>query len=138
MRIVVDATVVVASLMADGRVRDVLLSSRDLEFFAPRYTQVELERNLSRIASRSRVSLGTVRALTEDAFESVELLPASVYTHLLADATALAKAADARGDEEYIATALFLDAPIWTLDKDFRRVKGIKCLNTQEVSDLTS
>jgi len=137
MRIVVDASVLVATLMADGTVRDVLLSSPDHEYFAPQYIQAELERNLSRIASRARLPMETVRALTEDVFEAVDLLHSATYAHLLADATALAKAANAQGDEDYIAVAMLLNAPVWTLDNDFRRMKGIRCLNTKEVNDLT-
>ena len=136
MRIIVDASVLVASLMENGTVRDVLLSSSDHQFFAPTYVRDEVVRNQGRIASRARLSIETVRALTEDAFEAIELLPPPTYAHLLSEATALAKAADALGDEEYIAMALLLEAPVWTLDKDFRRVKGIDCLNTQEVNDL--
>lgn len=137
MRIVVDASVLVATLMADGAVRDVLLSSPDHEYIAPRYIQVELERNLSRIAARARLPMETVRALTEDVLGAVDLIQPGAYGHLLADATASAKAAHAQGDEDSIAVALLLSAPVWTLDNNFRRVKGIRCLNTKEVSDLT-
>ncbi len=136
MRVVVDASVVVAALMADGTVRDVLLSSTDHEFFAPLYIQEEVGRNLSRIAARAHLGVETVTALIEDALQVIDLLPAATYSQVLPEAEAVATSVGAKGDEEYIDLAMVLDAPIWTLDKDFRRVKKVKTLSTRELIDL--
>lgn len=46
------------------------------------------------------------------------------------------EAAHAEGDEEYLALAEFLDSPVWTYDKDFRRVRGVKALSPSEVGRL--
>jgi predicted nucleic acid-binding protein len=136
MRVVVDASVAIAALTANGNVRDVLLSSADHDLFAPQYVEAELARNAARISRRSHVAPSTVRALIEDVFQVVELVPAPLYDRFRASAPTSTRRANARGDEDYIALAMFLDSPIWTLDEDFRRIPGLSVLTTREVADL--
>jgi PIN domain len=45
----------------------------------------------------------------------------------------IGRRADAQGDEDHIAMALALQAPVWTLDKDFVRAKGVGVLRTRDV-----
>jgi predicted nucleic acid-binding protein len=136
MRIVVDASVVVAALMADGTVRDVLLSSSDHDFVAPEYIRGEVSRNIPKISRRSRLAPATVRALIEDVFEVLELIPASFYAEWRRTAAEAALRAGAHGDEEYIALAISFDCPIWTLDDDFERIPGLSVLTTRKVIEL--
>jgi len=132
-RIIVDASVVLAGLFKDGTVRDVLLNSDDVDFVAPKYVASEIERRIPEVVFRTKKPEATVRAVLEDLLSAIELVPAEAYSGSIARALRLAKREGAEGDEDYIALALALDSPIWTLDKDFDRVRGIITLKTADV-----
>jgi hypothetical protein len=63
-------------------------------------------------------------------------MPSPLQSHLIPNSKAWTKSADAEGDEEYIAVALFLEAPVWILAKDLGRVPLITRFNAPEVRDL--
>lgn len=131
-RIVVDASVLVAALMADGRARFVLLHSQKT-LYVPAFVFAEVERHVDAIAKRARLDRSTVLAALEVLRSHLEELPHALLVPHLDRARRLADDADAAGDEHYIAAALALDAPIWTYDDDFRRVKGVRVCSTRDV-----
>jgi len=132
-RVVVDASVVLAGLFKDGTVRDVLLNAEDLSFSAPLYLREEVEKQLARVASRAGIPRETVESVLEDILGAIDLVPSGVYSASLDLARRLAKRAEAVGDADYIALCLALEAPVWTLDKDFDRVPGLRVLRTKDV-----
>jgi predicted nucleic acid-binding protein len=136
MRVVVDANVAIAALMANGSVRDVLLNSTTLDFFAPEYLKSEIARHEADVVSRSHLDPTSVRALLEDVTQVIQFVPSHAYAARTAEARRLAAQAHADRDEEYIALARWLDAPVWTLDNDFRRIKRLRVLRTNEADQL--
>lgn len=132
-RIIVDASVVLAGLFKDGTVRDILINIDDAVLVAPQYLRSEVERHLGEVISRSQKPEGTVRAVLEDILSAIELVPPEIYSGSIDRATEIARRAGARGDEDYIAMALALDAPVWTLDLDFVRTPGVTVLRTKDV-----
>lgn len=132
-RVVVDASVLVASLMADGRARHALLHSPSTLYVPPRVFE-ELEAKVGKIAARARVDRTIVKALLVDIRHRVEIVPEAVLAPFRPDAEAMARAADAEGDEDYVAAALALKAPVWTYDRDFARIRGIRVVGTAEVA----
>ncbi len=135
-RIVVDASVLLAALFKDGSVRDILLNTEDVTFFGPSYIAGEVERHLSEVAERAGLPRGTVESVLADVLSAIELVPPGIYSFALGEARNLAAAAHAKGDEDYIALALALEAPIWTLDNDFRRVPQIQAIATGDILRL--
>ena len=135
-RIVVDASVVVAGLFKDGTVRGLILNRDDVEFYAPDYIREETFRQIPRVATRAKLSEVTVKTVLEDLFGAIELIPVGVYSAWMEKATALAGSATAKEDPDYIALALALDAPIWSLDDDLRRVPGLRILAKKDVKSL--
>jgi predicted nucleic acid-binding protein len=134
-RIIVDASVVLSGLFKDGTVRDVLLYFEGAKFIAPSFLKSEVERHLPDVVYRTGKPEATVSATLEDLFSTIDLVPAGVYYRSMAKARNIAKSAGAEGDEDYIAIALALEAPVWTLDKDFVRVAGIRTLQTSEIEE---
>ena len=132
-KVVVDASVLVASLMADGRARHALLHSPATLYVPPRVFE-ELEANIEKIAKRARVDRTIVEALLADLRPHIEVVPEALLTPFLPKARSRARAASATGDEDYVAAALALDAPIRTYDRDFRRIRGIQVIGTAEVA----
>ena len=135
-RVVVDASVVLASLMADGSTRGLLLGQHNLEFYAPEAVTTELRRHLDLVSERTGKSIDLVNALIEEVMACLEAVPTPLFLAALPSARRRARLARAYHDEAYVALADALGAPIWTLDKDFRRMSGLKVLTTAEVKRL--
>lgn len=132
--VVVDASVVIAGLMADGRARRVLLHS-DVVFYAPPLVLEEVHDRVDELAKRANLSPGVVSTVLEDLDERIEVAPEGLVEVHLDEAEPRAADADAEGDEDYIALALALDAPVWTYDDDFDRVEGIDVTGTTAVEE---
>ena len=122
--------------MAVGQTRRTLLSLNRVELFAPACVGDELVKHAPRIARRAGLSTEVVLSLIEDLLSRVSIVQPQGYRGYLNKASSLAERAGALGDEDYIALALALDAPIWTLDKDFGRIAGIRTINRVGVEAL--
>lgn len=135
-RLVLDASVLMASLIAKGPTRALLLGAHPLELHAPEVISGEVEKHLPRVAQRTSNPLEVVRTLVGDILARVEVAPVTLYASRLPEALRRCKAAHAHHDEAYVALADVLACPIWTYDKDFRRIRGLKVLSTSEVARL--
>ncbi len=132
-RVVVDASVLLAGLFKIGTVRDLLLTTESCFFSAPDYLQSEVHRHLFDVSLRSQLSAETVRVVLEDLLSQIELAPFGLYAHRIEEARRVMGKAHAPEDVDYVALALSLDAPIWTLDNDFRRMSRVATLTTREL-----
>jgi predicted nucleic acid-binding protein len=132
-RIIVDASVLVACALADGSSRRTLLQATGVEFYAPQYVLDELRRKTPKLLALSGVPPIVLTALIDDLVSRVVVLPYRTYAGRMDQALKLTAAAHAEGDEDYVALALTLNAPIWTCDKDFRRIRGVKVIRRAEI-----
>jgi predicted nucleic acid-binding protein len=135
-QVVVDASVILAGLFKNGTVRDTLLNVEGLYLTAPAFLREELEKKLPVVVERTGVPRETLESVLEDLLGAIDLVPSGVYMDRLAEARRLTLRANARGDEDYVALSLALGAPVWTLDKDFHRISGIRTLTTKEIDTL--
>ena len=134
--VVLDASILVACLFKDGRARRVLLHAQGAAFVAPPDIVREAERQIPRVAKRAGVTAAESRAVLQVLRGRIHEVPFELLRPLEGRAKALAADAGDAEDWEYVAVALALNAPVWTYDDDFRRVKGIRLIGTSEVSDL--
>lgn len=118
--------------MADGRARRVILHA-DVVFYAPPLILEEVHDRVDRIAQRADLPVGVVSAVLDDFDARIEVAPEPMLEAFFEEARERARIADAEGDEDYIALALALDAPVWTYDKDFERVDGLDLVTTSQV-----
>jgi predicted nucleic acid-binding protein len=132
-RVVVDASVLVACALSDGSSRRVLLQTAQTEFFAPEFVSEELRRKSPKIIALSGIAPSVLAVLLDDLLDRVNIVPFQGYAHRMEQARALTRAAEPLGDEDYVALSLALDAPIWTYDKDFNRIQGIKLTNRYQI-----
>lgn len=135
-RIVLDASVLMASLIADGPTRGILLGYHDLEFYAPEVVSSEIQKHLQTIAKRTGKPKEIVSTFLKDILSNVEVVPTEIFAGNLESARKRTQAAHAENDEAYVALADYLDAPVWTYDKDFQRVSGIRVLVTSDIQGL--
>lgn len=122
--------------MADGRTRRTIMSLSRVDLFAPALVGKEVTRQASRIARHAALPPEIVTALLEDMLSRLSIVAVEGYAVNLDRAVALARRAGAVGDEDYIALALTLASPIWTLDRDFRRVPGIRLVDREGVETM--
>ena len=134
--IVVDASVLVAALFKDGTVRDLLLNTEEIDFYAPLYVKEEVLRQLPRIVARARIPSATIEAILSDILDAIDLLPPGTYAARMTEARRLAKAAGDEGDSEYVALCLALECPIWALDRDFDRIPAVRVLSTRDINAI--
>jgi predicted nucleic acid-binding protein len=135
-RVVVDASVILAGLLGDGTTRSVLLGQNDLILYTPAAVTDEIERHLAEIVERSHVSRESVVVVLDEIRAGLEVVPAETLARSLPSARRRVARAHALHDEAYVALADALAAPIWTYDKDFRRVEGVTVVSTKEVLRL--
>lgn len=131
--VVVDASVIVACAISDGKARRTLLSATGVEFYAPAFVQEEVRRRSPKVIMLSGVGPTVISTLLDDLFSRIAIVPREAFESRLSQAIRLADRAGAMGDEDYIALALVLAAPIWTYDNDFHRIKGIRVVSREQV-----
>lgn len=134
--VVVDASVLIAALMSDGRARRVLVHA-PCAFYVPPHILDQAYRHLGAIAKRARLPKHSVKSVMDELFDRIEVVPAALFSPFLEDAKKRTRSADAEGDEHYVALADALDAPIWTYDNDFDRIPGIRRITTSDVAQDT-
>lgn len=132
-RVVVDATVLFAALMSDGRARHVLLHSPKV-LYVPPFVFEEVDAHMAEIVATSGLPRAVVEAVLADLEDRVEVVPPALVAPFLDEARELCGEADAEGDEDHVALALALDAPVWTYDDDFGRVEDVGTIGTAEVA----
>lgn len=128
--VVLDASVLVACLFKDGRAREVLMGSPDVLFVVPPGIRAEARRQLPRIAARAGITRSEAEGTLQLLLRQVEEVSLEVLRPFEGKAREAASQAGDPSDWEYIALALALDAPIWTYDDDFDRVRGVNRVGT--------
>lgn len=134
-RAVIDASVIIAGLMADGATRNAIKHTR-VELWAPPVLLLELGRHRDRLATHTKVSVESVDLALAWITDRVEVAPAEVLIPFSVRARTIAEEADAAEDEDYIALALALQAPIWTFERDFERMSGIELIRSIPLDPL--
>lgn len=133
-KVVVDASVLIACALADGATRRTFLSAGRTDFFAPEFVTEELRRKSPKLILLSRVAPTVLAALIDDIVDRLVVVPRQAYSHHLTTARELTLTAAATGDEDYVALALTLDAPVCSLDKDFKRIRGIRTVTRIDIA----
>lgn len=129
-----DANVLMAALKRDGRVRGLLIGAPPhVAFYAPEFLFLEVEEHLDELAEAAgvpRLALGAVLRVLRP---RITVIPPEATEHVIQRARLLAAKAQAPDDEEYVALALAMDAPIWSFDKDFDRIPGVRRVDSKAV-----
>lgn len=135
-RLVVDASVILAGLLRDGTTRSVLLGQHNVTFYTPAAVTEEVDRHLAEIVERSGVSKEAVVVVLDRIRAGLETVPTEAFARYLPAARRRVARAHALHDEAYVALADALAAPVWSYDKDFRRVDGVTVVSTKGVLRL--
>ena len=118
-RVVLDANILIRAVFGD-RVAALLKSYEDsVEFYTPKACLAEAKKHVPKIAARRGVELSLAEPVLNGFFSGlIQLVDRTLYEPFEARARARISSRDP-DDWPIVATALLLDAPIWTDDADF-------------------
>ena len=132
MELVVDANVLLASLLKKAITRELLLDSR-LTLCAPEHLLSETSRHLAKSASlRKRIFLSNeeIQRLFEILTMNIQTIPKQSYYRFFSRALTLAPHKE---DAPYLAVALSREIPIWSNDRGLKNQNVVKIYTTAEL-----
>jgi len=132
MKLVVDASEVIAAFIARGKTHEILFSGK-AEFVAPERLLAEVERHKEGISSFGKISLESVESSIEILKDEIKVFPRDEYRDKLSEAE---KMSPHPKDIEYFALALSLDCGIWSNEKAFKKQSRVKVFPTHELKRL--
>ena len=134
--VIVDTSVYIACAISDGKARRAFFAATNVEFFAPEFVLEELRHRMRKIIALSGEAPTVLSALIDDLFARTSIVPREGFAHRLREARKLTVSAGAPGDEDYVALALTLRAPIWTYDNDFHRMPAIRVVIREQIETV--
>lgn len=134
MIIVVDANVIIAALIRNGKTREILLSGK-FKFMAPDSVKEETFKCLDYIKKKSGMPKDDLNLLVTLVFQGIQTIPKNDYEAELDRAKEVIKE-DVK-DSPYVACYLALKCDgIWTNDPDYDNKKGVKVYTTEYLMKL--
>ncbi|MFH1409475.1 MAG: PIN domain-containing protein [Nanoarchaeota archaeon] len=127
MRLVIDANIFIAALIAQGRTLDYIYDS-DLQLFAPQFLLDEIHCHKEKIRQKTGLDPFEFMNVASDIISRIHFT--SQHEAFLSEATRISPDPD---DAEYLAVALMLQCPIWSNDKRLKEQKEVKVLSTHEL-----
>jgi predicted nucleic acid-binding protein len=135
VKLVVDSSVLIAALMRDSTVRELLLNPF-FEFYVPEHYFEEIERHVDEISKRSVLSVQNVYLLLGILLASVQVVPAESILEWIGETEKIMGKID-MDDVPFVALALsFLNDGIWTEDRHFLKQRRVKVWLTRDLLKL--
>lgn len=132
MRLVIDTGILISALLKDSVTRELLLFS-SIDFLLPEYAFEELEKHKDSISARSGLSREDIEIVLSLIIENITIIPASKLKPHVQKAHKLIGGIDPL-DVPFAALALAVENDgIWSNDKHFENLKGIKIWKTSDV-----
>lgn len=130
---VVDATVLFAAIISEGRTSELFFDDR-LRLVATSYLIDEFQKNTGVIAGLCACSESAVIESFDILKERLEILPIIEFPGIIWSRAQ--KLAPHSKDVPYFALALHLGSGIWSRDKGFRKQSEVKVYTTPELIDM--
>ncbi len=128
MKLVVDANVIIAALIKNGKSREILASGK-FKFVTSDFVKEEVQKYIPLIKEKSGMDDHTLEVLTALIFEEIETIPRIEYEKELKKAEEIMK--EDLKDSTYVACYLALKCDgIWTHDPHYYRKQAIKPFRT--------
>jgi predicted nucleic acid-binding protein len=132
VELIVDTNILVAGLIRDSVVRQVLLHP-DFTFYAPDHLLYEIEKHKNLFLAKSKLSCPAFEAVLNMLVERVSILSHDDIQKHIGEARGIIGKIDP-DDATFIACALAVkNDGIWTEDRDFSRQSKIRVWSTKEL-----
>jgi len=136
VKLVVDTSVLIAALMKNSAVRELLLNPF-FEFYAPEHCIEEIEKHVVELVKRSGLTAENVYLLLGILLASVQVVPKERVLGRMKEAEQIMGKID-MDDAPFIALALsFPNDGVWSEDKHFLRQRRVKVWHTKDLLKLT-
>lgn len=142
MKIIVDTNIIFSALLnSNSRIGEILLNpNSSIQFYSCSYMRSEIKNHWQKLKTISKLSdnqlqTSFLQIVSRISFIEESLIPTAIWNY----AESLAKPIDI-DDVDFIALSIFLEAPIWTGDKQLYR--GLKeggfysVLNLDDLNEL--
>ena len=132
MRLVIDTSIVISSLIKDSITRAILLLPF-LEFYLPEYALEEIGAHKTRISRLSALSFDEIDILLNLLLENISVVPAHTIQPYFKKAERIIGNIDPK-DVPFVALALAIENEgVWSNDKHFEEIKEIKIWKTSDL-----
>ncbi len=133
MKLITDASIVIAALLGSKITKEILLSD-SIELYTPKYLFEELEKHKQEIDVLSKLSLQDRNKLFDELKSKIKVVPKEQFDMFLTKANELISDKD---DTEYLALSLSANnCPIWSNDLHFKEQLIVSVYTTKELLDL--
>ncbi|MFH1751572.1 MAG: PIN domain-containing protein [archaeon] len=129
MQLIVDANILFSALIKNSFTRKIFYRE-NLEFFAPEFLLIELEKYKEEIISKAKISSDDFDLLLESFFELITFVELDAYVGLLPKAKSISPD---ENDSPYFALALRLSCNIWSNDKKLKNQEYVKVYSTSDL-----
>tara|TARA_Y100000310_G_scaffold290462_1_gene317674 strand:- start:38 stop:448 length:411 start_codon:yes stop_codon:yes gene_type:complete len=130
MNLIIDANIVIASLIStQGKTFEVMLSDKT-KLFAPDYIEHEIEKYKEEILTKSELTDPEFHSLLTIVLSNINLAPYETFSKQINKAGEITPDPN---DTEYFALALELNCPIWSNDKKLKEQDEVKIYSTDEI-----
>jgi len=133
MRLVVDANVVIAALVADSRTRE-LIVTLEPDLLTPAFVYDEMENYEAMIVEKSGMEPDRVAQFVDLLFRYISVVPVDEFHPAIEEADAAIGDTDP-DDVLYLACAVANDAAVWSDDSDFDEQEVVETYSTGDVID---
>jgi predicted nucleic acid-binding protein len=132
MRLVIDTSILISSLIKDSVTREILLLPF-MKFCLPEYALEEIEAHKMKISRLSGLSLDEIDIILNLLLDNISIVPSQTIQPYLKEAERIIGGIDPN-DIPFIALALAVDNDgIWSSDKHFEAIKQIKVWKTSDL-----
>ena len=131
----IDTNVLIAGLLRESIVREILLSE-NIKFFLPDYSLIEINKYKKDLCEKSDYSEEEFDLMLECLLENIELIPKEEIKGYMEEAKEVMKNIDIK-DSSFIATCFSTSSDgIWTFDSHFNQQDKVRIFSTKELANL--
>ncbi len=132
MELVVDANIIISTLVSfSGKTSEMLFSDK-LILYAPEYLLDEIGKHKKEISEKSGLSSKEINLLLSLIALNIKLVPFSEFKDFIKKASEICPDPN---DVEYFALALKLNCSLWSNDSRLKK-SSLKVLTTSEILDI--
>ncbi len=132
MRLIVDTSILISSLLKDSITREILLLPF-MSFYLPEFALEEIETKKEKISKLSGLSRDEIDILLDLMLDNISIVSAKMIEPHLEEADKLIGRIDPN-DIPFVALSLTVENDgIWSSDKHFRQMKGVTVWKTSDL-----
>ena len=132
MKLVVDANIVIASLIKEGKTAELLINP-SISLFAPEFIKEEILKHKDEILEKTQRKNNQFEDILEEILSIIRIVSKERIDKFISRAKGISP--DPK-DKAYFALALMLNIPIWSNDKRLKEQAKIKVYSTEEIASL--